>query len=756
MFAFIGERRKNIVALLVPLIVLWNAPAHADEWINPLEYQGKLDSPLVEVTPFLFKEKFYLLENWQKQWEHPGDTDGSHFTRDEVRIRDMASNRILSIPFTGHGLGMALVHDGRVYVFAGDWGTEKKWQITSISMVSSDDLVHWSDPVVVLEAKPEEKFFNVSVCRGDDRFVMLVESNDPKWPAFTFKYFESDDLMKWTPVTDALYGEEKYVGGPALYYEGGYYYTLYLQALGDRFYETRVTRSKDLIHWQDAPVTRPVATFNPENRVHRLRPPEIRERNASDVELCEWQGRTIVYYTGGDQQYAGDLQWADFDGSPQALLESFFVELDDIRPSENQLRYQENQLGCFVHFGPAAYLDGNGGDYNTAPAPELFNPAELDTDQWMRAAKSIGAKHIILTVKHHNGYCLWPTATTDYSMKQSPWKNGGGDVVREFVDAARNHGLSPGLYISSADTYFGCTSTPEPLGERKLVGDIEQYFPIFMEQLTEILTNYGELEVLWFDGAYNPFMPDVLNEAGKPMGRKYSKQISELVRRLQPNAVIMGGGDADLRWSGSEKGRAPYPLWNVVEHGEGRVNWLPEYASGWFVPESNIHTRPHWFWAPDTDAKLKTPKQLLEAYNSSIGLGANLLVNLTPDRSGKLPAAEMSMLESFGADLEARFGEPKGQVSSKDRWEEGDTLVLNLGKTTRVERIVIEEELSRGQRVRQYQIEAWGDWKWQKIGEGESIGRKRIHEIDPIDTSKLRLRIMESSPLPQIRTFSAY
>ena len=319
-------RVTGLGAVLVALCVVGYA-ANGEEdsaWKNPLTYLGKLDSPLVEVTPFVFKDRFYLLENWQKQWEYPDETDGARTTEDEIRIRDVDADRIVSIPLVGHGLGMALVHDGRVYVFGGNWGTGKKWNIKKIEMVHSDDLVNWSDPVVVLEAEPQEKFFNVSVCRGDGRFIMLVESNDPAWPTFTFKYFASDDLLSWTIIPDALYGVDKYVGGPALYYEGGRYYTLYLEALGNRFYETRVTRSNDLVHWEDAPEARPFATFNPENPVHALRPADIRERNASDVELCYWNGKTRVYYTGGDQQYAGDLQHAEFEGTPQELLEAFY------------------------------------------------------------------------------------------------------------------------------------------------------------------------------------------------------------------------------------------------------------------------------------------------------------------------------------------------------------------------------------------------------------------------------------------------
>ncbi len=297
---------------------------YAEEWSPPLEHWAKLESPLVEVTPFVFNDKLYLMESWQKQWEHPKDADGSHFTQDEVRIRDVAADRIVTTPLIGHGLAMTFVSDGRVYVFAGYWGTEKKWNINEIVMTSSTDLKTWSEPKVVLTAQPNENYFNVSVCKGRDGFVLLVESNDPAWPTFTFKYFTSDDLVHWTRVPDALYGTDKYVGGPALYFEGDRYYTLYLQSLGKGFYETRVTRSKDLVHWEDAPQGRPFATYQPENRVHPIRSDKLHEKNASDVEICAWQGKTLVYYTGGEQHYAGDLQYADYPGTPRQLLEYYF------------------------------------------------------------------------------------------------------------------------------------------------------------------------------------------------------------------------------------------------------------------------------------------------------------------------------------------------------------------------------------------------------------------------------------------------
>jgi alpha-L-fucosidase len=729
-------------------------PPLSDDWKHPLVGHKKLGSPLVEVTPFVFKERLYLLENWQKQWEFPGSPDGSRFQEDEVRIRDLETDHVVSTPFVGHGLGMALVDEDRVYVFAGDWGTEKKWRIDQIEMVSSTDLVEWSEPAIVLRAAPDEKFFNVSVCRGESGYVMLVESNDPAWPAFTFKYFRSDDLRSWKQVSDALYGEEKYVGGPALYFEGGWYYTLYLESLGERRYETRVTRSKDLVHWQDAPNSRPFATFDPESPVHSLRPPEIREKNASDAELCAWQGKTIVYYTGGDQQLAGDLQVAEYPGSPRALLESFYAEPKMSTPSANQLRYQEKQLGAFVHFGPASFIGG--GDYLTPPPLDIFNPELLDAEQWVRAAKAVGAQHIVLTAKHHNGFCLWPTESTDYSVRNVPWKEGKGDVVREFVDAARKYGLAPGLYVSAADDHWGCTSTMEARGERTVQGDVEAYFPVFMQQLTELLTNYGPLEVIWFDGAYNPFDEDVLTAEGVETGSRYSDAIDAAVRKLQPNAVVVGAAQPDIRWPGNEQGLAPYPLWYELQLGEGRANWLPSQAEGWFIPEAIVHTRQHWFWAPDSDGTLKTQAEMLDIYHQSIGRGANLLINLTPDTNGLVPDAEVAMLEDAGRVFAKRYGTPVASITSEERWEEGDTLRLDLGKARTIDRVSIEEDLRHGQRVRAYQLEYLADGDWKQLAEGRSIGRRRIETFSPETTSALRLRVTDSAPLPRIRQFTAF
>jgi alpha-L-fucosidase len=314
--------RFTLLTLIAPALAL--TAVAEDAWESPLVNWCKLESPLVEVTPFVFKDKFYLMESWQKQWEFSYKKHQELFDQDEVRIRDVAADRIVSTPLIGHGLAMTFVWEDKAYVFAGDWGTEKKWQVRDISLTTSDDLKTWSEPVQVLRSNDDEKYFNVSVCRGADKFVMLVETSDPRWPTFTFKYFTSDDLVNWNQVPDAFYGVDKYVGGPALYFYGDYYYTLYLQSLGKNHYETRIARSKDLVSWEDASEDRPFATFKKGARVHPLRPDSVREQNASDAEICYFRDRTYVYYTGGDQHFSGDLQRAEYKGTPQALLESFF------------------------------------------------------------------------------------------------------------------------------------------------------------------------------------------------------------------------------------------------------------------------------------------------------------------------------------------------------------------------------------------------------------------------------------------------
>ncbi|MCC6492829.1 MAG: hypothetical protein IT424_07395 [Pirellulales bacterium] len=318
-------KSSALQSVLWLLVAAGMAPAAEATWRNPLVKQGYLGSPLVETSPFVLGGRLYLMETYQAFVDSPSKAIGADANKDVIRIRDVESKRIVAEVLPRHTFASAFVWDDRVYVFAARCIDGKPWRTaTEVSMTSSGDLKHWTQPQVVWRCEPGEQVFNVAVCRGRDRFVLLYETNDPAYQPFTFKYCESDDLTRWRRIPDALYGADKYVGGPALYYFGDWYYTLYLESLPEGCYETRLTRSRDLKQWNDAPQGRPLVTFDRSKRKLPLRPAELSEKNASDAELCYFGGKTIVYFTGGDQQVAGDLQWATFDGTPQQLLESFF------------------------------------------------------------------------------------------------------------------------------------------------------------------------------------------------------------------------------------------------------------------------------------------------------------------------------------------------------------------------------------------------------------------------------------------------
>ena len=249
--------------LTAVLVVAAMAAPDGSGWKNPLVKKGYLNSPLVETTPFVFKDRLYLAENYQAFVDSVSKGLGTDSEKDAIRVRDLETGRTVSVALKEHTFGTAFVWSDRVYVFAGKYVKGKRWRTAvSVSMTSSADLKTWSEPRTVLECEPGEQVFNVAVCRGPNGFVLLYETNDPKYPPFTFKYCASDDLVSWRRIPGALYGTDKYVGGPALYYEAPWFYTLYLEALPNTEYETRITRSPGLKHWQDAPAGRPFLTFD--------------------------------------------------------------------------------------------------------------------------------------------------------------------------------------------------------------------------------------------------------------------------------------------------------------------------------------------------------------------------------------------------------------------------------------------------------------------------------------------------------------
>jgi len=295
-------------------------------WTNRLKRTVSLGPITHEVTPFVWNDRLYRVENCPRFLDFQVEDPTYRFHEDEIRIRDVEIDTIVSVPLRNHYFGEGFLYEKRLYIYAGDYGVDQPWRHhKKIDMVYSDDLINWSDPVSVIESERDELLFNTAVCWGPDRFVLLYETNDSRWPSYTFKYCESDDLVHWKRIPGAVYGMDKYVGGPALYYAEDWYYTLYLHSLPGGQYENRITRSRDLIHWQDAPEHRAVLPVVP-THVPDPERPDVHELSASDAELCFWRDRTIVYFHSGNQRGVAGLEMAEFDGPPDELLAHYFEE----------------------------------------------------------------------------------------------------------------------------------------------------------------------------------------------------------------------------------------------------------------------------------------------------------------------------------------------------------------------------------------------------------------------------------------------
>ncbi|MGP5090293.1 alpha-L-fucosidase [Brachybacterium tyrofermentans] len=369
-----------------------------------------------------------------------------------------------------------------------------------------------------------------------------------------------------------------------------------------------------------------------------------------------------------------------------------------LTPTPAQLTWQRDGLGVFFHFGVNTFAGKEWSDGTLTP--ESFDPSELDADEWVRTAQELGAKYVVVTAKHHDGFCLWPTATTDYSVASSPWKDGRGDVVREVADACARYGMKLGLYASPWDR-----NAPQ-------YEDAAAYDEFYLAQLRELCTNYGQLSELWFDGAGSA-------------GREYDwDAIGALAAELQPQAMIFNMGPATIRWVGNEDGLAADPVEyvttstdlnnyddDVVETGE--AVYLP--------PECDVSLRKGWFWQPGEEPK--SLSHLLAIHDRSIGLGANLLLNIPPDRRGRIDPADAARVREFAAALEQRFGSPHPGTLTAD----GHTVRVDLGAETDVDHVELVERLEDGQRVTSHRILLEDG---TVLASGATVGVRRIHRLE--------------------------
>jgi len=394
------------------------------------------------------------------------------------------------------------------------------------------------------------------------------------------------------------------------------------------------------------------------------------------------------------------------------------------RPTPRQLAWQQDGFGLFLHFGVNTFNGREWSDGSLDPA--TFDPDGLDARQWVRTAVEAGARYVVLTAKHHDGFCLWPTATTDYSVASSPWRDGKGDVVAELADACRESGIGLGLYVSPWDRNAVCYDDPAA------------YDAFYLEQLTELCTKYGPLHELWFDGAGSE-------------GRTYDwDAIMAVVAEHQPDAMVFNMGSPTIRWVGNEDGLAADPCWYTVDstgigsYDDGaaaldRTRYLP--------PECDVPIRRHWFWQPDDLHTLKSRDHLLAIWYRSVGLGAGLLLNVPPDRSGRIGPADRARLLEFTEELRRRFAAPV--TASLTAGPDGE-LVARFAEPVVLDHLELAEELTDGQHIVGHEVLADG----QVIASGHTVGARRLHAFPPVKVGELRIRLAgEGARLERVRGF---
>ena len=443
---------------------------------------------------------------------------------------------------------------------------------------------------------------------------------------------------------------------------------------------------------------------------------------------------------------------------PNATLEQKVDMAARLVPTPQQLSWQQMELTAFLHFGINTFTGREWGDGKENPA--LFNPSELDAGQWVRNLKEAGFKMVLLTAKHHDGFCLWPTATTKHSVASSPWKNGQGDVVKELREACDKYGMKFGVYLSPWDRNAEC------------YGDSPRYNEFFIRQLTELLTNYGEIHEVWFDGA---------NGEG-PNGKKQVYDwdaFYETIQRLQPKAVMAIMGD-DVRWVGNEKGMGRETEWSATvltpgiyaRSGEnnkrlGVFSKAPDLGSRkmlekatelfWYPSEVDVSIRPGWFYHAEEDGKVKSLKHLSDIYFQSVGYNSVLLLNIPPDRRGLIHEADIKRLKDFAAYRKQVFADNRVKKGRK-YWDavSGSEAVYSLKPESEINVVMLQEDITKGQRVESFTVEALTDNGWKEMGKGPTIGYKRILRFPAVSADRLRVRINECRLTAHINRVAAY
>ena len=428
-------------------------------------------------------------------------------------------------------------------------------------------------------------------------------------------------------------------------------------------------------------------------------------------------------------------------------------------PNENQLRWQEMEMYAFIHYSLNTYTDQEWGYGNEDP--NLFNPSHLDCRQWARVCKQAGMKGIIFTAKHHCGFCMWPSAYTEYSVKNSPWKNGKGDVVKELAEACREEGLQFAVYLSPWDRNHKDYGKPE-------------YVTYFRNQLRELLTNYGDIFEVWFDGANGgDGWYGGANETRRIDGKTYYDwaETFRMIRELQPQAVIWndGGDRGDLRWVGTEAGNIGETNWSMMP-GKGdtpyhMLHYGVEDGDVWCPGETNTSIRPGWFYHETENEHVKSLSKLMDTYYKSVGRNSCLLLNFPIAPNGRIHPTDSLRGIAFKQMIDESFRDNLVLPSATPQRENGVVCyTLDIKEGESFNRFVAEEDIRYGQRVKKFSLEALVDGQWQSLkdelvedGDGlTTIGHRRIICFPTVKATKLRFTITASRAEPVIKKLGVY
>ena len=423
-------------------------------------------------------------------------------------------------------------------------------------------------------------------------------------------------------------------------------------------------------------------------------------------------------------------------------------------PSKAQLNWANAEIGVLIHFDMPVFEPEYNfrANWNYHPDLSIFNPKELDTDQWLKAAKAAGATYAVLVAKHCSGYSLWPTKAHPYSVKNTPWRNGQGDIVKDFIASCKKYGIKPGIYASTTANGYLKVDNPGKVVSGN-PGEQQKYNDIVKMQLTELWSNYGKLFEVWFDGGVLP--PE-----------KGGFDVLSMLKKYQPEAVAFQGPygfDNNIRWVGNENGVAPYPCWaraDSVTSSSGVIQikglngnpeglfWCPGEAD--FPLRKNASFQGGWFWHKNQDNMIRPLDELVDRYCKSVGRNTNMLLGIVVDNRGLVPEADVKRLTEFGREINRQFSGPIGKTKGN-----GKELTVHFNKTQTVHYVVLMEDIAKGERIRHYELYGQQNNQWKLLSKGSCIGHKRIEKVNG-DYTSVRLNVTDADGKPIIKKMVCY